>query len=254
MKRFQFRSAGLSHVGMVRQWNQDAWLDRSDIGLWVVADGMGGHASGDAASLSIVEEFSRLGPAEDARALLELVEQAADAAQRRLRGIRAGDSVGTTLAALLIHEEGFAVVWAGDSRIYLLRGGILKQLTHDHSLVQELIDRGTIGVDEARIHPLRSRITRAVASDMPLALDRVQGEVRSGDLFLLCSDGLTEHLRDSEITEVLAGAPPNQAVQRLVGATLDAGASDNVTVVVVTVEDDSDRTHPLAQAAPGVRR
>lgn len=250
MRRFRFRSAGLSHVGMVRQWNQDAFLDRADIGVWVVADGMGGHASGDAASLSIVEEFSRLGPANDARALLLSVERAADAAQRRLCGIRAAAPVGTTLAALLIHGERFAVVWAGDSRVYLLRENVLKQLTHDHSLVQELVDQGTLGAEEARVHPLRSRITRAVASDLPLALERVEGRARSGDLFLLCSDGLTGHLRDSEIREVLTGTPVKQAAQRLVDATLDAGAADNVTVVVVAVEDDAERTHPLAPLAP----
>lgn len=251
-------SAGLSHVGLVRSHNEDAWLARPDLGLWAVADGMGGHARGDLASSMIVEALGRLAPAADAPAHLRAVEEALRSVHAALHQVpgTAGDICGSTVVALLVFGSHYAVVWSGDSRAYRLRAGRLKRLTRDHSPVQEMVSQGLLTADAARVHPLRHRITHAVGtgSEEKLHLERQQGELLCGDLFLLCSDGLTGEVEDGAITRLLLANPaPETAAGALVEAALAAGGSDNVTVVLVAVrenEPDLDGTWPQGRPAP----
>lgn len=240
-----FRSAGLSHVGLVRSTNEDAWLARPDIGLWAVADGMGGHARGDVASATIVSALARLPAPADARGHLHGVETALKAAHAELQRLAAGtcDICGSTVAVLLAFDRHFAVLWAGDSRVYRLRAGRLELLTRDHTLVQAMVDQGQLPPEAARLHPLRNRITRALGMPGPLELERCQGEIRPNDMFLLCTDGLTSHLDDEALAARLA-AEGVQAGSILIQATLTAGAADNVTVVLVAATLECGQTWP----------
>jgi serine/threonine protein phosphatase PrpC len=138
----------------------------------------------------------------------------------------------------------FACLWAGDSRLYRLRAGRLERMTRDHSFVQELVDRGQLSPDAARSHPWRNRITRAVGVGEKLELDAIQGRILAGDVFLLCTDGLTGELEDAEIERVLAGAPPEDAADRLLEMVLARGARDNVTIVIVAVEEGAGSALP----------
>lgn len=244
-------SVGLSHVGRVRQLNEDAWLARPDLGLWAVADGMGGHSRGDLASRTVVESLGRLALATDARSHLRAVEDALGWAHAELhrRASGTGDLCGSTAVVLLAFGRHYAVVWAGDSRAYRLRAGRLERLTRDHSAVEEMVGHGLLTPAEARVHPFRNRITRAVGIEGPLALDRHQGELAPGDVLLLCSDGLTGHLDDDEIAGMIAGRPLETAAQALIEATLADGATDNVTVVLAVASGnvDPELTHPWAR-------
>lgn len=238
-------STGATHVGRVRSINEDAWIARPEIGLWAVADGMGGHARGDVASRTVVAALEGIPPPSDPRELLAGVETAIGGAHDRLLAASEDGISGATIATLLVSGAHWAVLWAGDSRVYLLRGGVLEQLTSDHSLVQELADRGEITPAQMRDHPMRNRITRAVGMPGPLELAGRQGSLAEGDVMLLCSDGLTGHLDDAQIAALLQAGPPAVAARQLIHATLDAGASDNVTVVVVGFDGkDPDRTTP----------
>jgi serine/threonine protein phosphatase PrpC len=144
-----------------------------------------------------------------------------------------GELSGSTIVALLVFEQNFAAIWAGDSRLYRLRGGGLERLTHDHSYVQELVERGELAPERARHHPLANRITRAIGADRRLHLDVVDGRLEPDDLFLLCSDGLTGMIDDGAIAAILAETDSDVAAERLTEAALAAGGSDNVSVIVV---------------------
>jgi serine/threonine protein phosphatase PrpC len=146
---------------------------------------------------------------------------------------RNGAILGTTLVALMVHGTNFACVWCGDSRCYLLRGGKLSQLSRDHSEVQELIDRGLLRKEEASAWPRRNVVTRALGATDQAELEIVDGPAYAGDRFLLCSDGLTTHVADDEIAALLAAVDPQTAVDGLLSLTLERGASDNVSIIVV---------------------
>jgi serine/threonine protein phosphatase PrpC len=251
---FAFTSAGASHVGRVRTINEDAWAALPERGIWAVADGMGGHSRGDVAARMVVDALTALPPAEDARTLRRSVEEAIHAVNAQLRRHNAaGEISGATVVVLLAHGRHFAILWAGDSRAYRNGGAGLTCLTRDHSLVQELIDRGELSAQEARHHPLGNRITRAVGAAADLVLDAVQGELVPGDVFVLCSDGLTKHLDDVEIAAAIDGAPPARGASTLIERTLERGASDNVTAVVVAigVADAVERTGVARASGPG---
>jgi serine/threonine protein phosphatase PrpC len=233
-----FRSAGLSHVGLVRDHNEDAWLARPEIGLWAVADGLGGHARGEAASAAIVAALARLPAPPDAPAHLRAVEAALAAAHAEIQALAAGeaDICASTVAALVAHDRYYAVLWAGDSRVYRLRAGRLERLTRDHSLVQELVDGGRLAPAEADGHPMRNRITRALGLPGPLGLDRAQGELADGDVFLLCTDGLTGLVDEATTLRLLGAEGEDRGAQALIAAALEAGGDDNVTVVLVRAD------------------
>lgn len=234
-------SAGLTHRGHVRQVNEDAFLDRGEDGLWVVADGMGGHDAGDVASRMIVETLrnipletslpNRLNQIED---LLEQVNQ--NLLERGTNAAGHNHIIGSTLALLVAGDQRAGVIlWAGDSRIYRLRNGTLTQLSVDHSQVETYIRQGIISREEARHHPERHIITRAVGSQEDLYLEADFYEFSQGDRFLLCSDGLTRHVEDHEIERLLGQGTPETVCQQLIGLTLDRGARDNVTTIVVEI-------------------
>jgi serine/threonine protein phosphatase PrpC len=231
----QIEAGAATHVGKVRRHNEDNFLVATPRGLWAVADGMGGLAAGDVASGVVVEELGAVAAATSAAELLESCEQRITVANSRLRRLsdERGVLIGTTVAVLLIFDSHYAGVWSGDSRIYRIRRHRIEQISVDHSEVQELIAEGRLTAEEARTWPHRNVITRAIGvSDRP-ELDIKGGALEAGDIFVICSDGLTNHVRDEEILALASENPPQRACDLLVGLTLDRGATDNVTVVAV---------------------
>jgi len=236
-----FRSASASDVGKQRALNEDAALARPEIGLWAVADGMGGHGGGDVASRALIQSLGGVAPPRSASDLLDEFEARVGAVNRELRELARRDGrsvIGATLAALLVYGAHFACVWCGDSRVYRWRGAVLSQLSHDHSEVQDLVDRGVLEKAEAKSWPRGNIVTRAIGAADQAELEIVDGPVVNGDRFLICSDGLTAHVEDEEIAIHLSGADPQLICDRLIALTLERGASDNVSVVVIFCEDD----------------
>ncbi len=254
-RMFHFASASLSDVGRVRKLNEDACLDRSDLGLWVVADGMGGHQGGDYASRHIVELLGELGPPSSASSFLADVRARLARSNDALRNeaaARGPDTIiASTIVALLAFDHHFACLWAGDSRLYLLRDHQLHPVTRDHSHVQDLVELGVINADEAESHPQANVVTRAVGADEGLELDKRHDKLQEGDIFLLCSDGLTRVVPDDQIAGILDNEDIDQAVRSLMDAALTGGSRDNVTVVVVRCMAAAgwDRTVPFSPSS-----
>jgi serine/threonine-protein phosphatase Stp1 len=227
-----------SHVGCVRMINQDAWLAKPEQGLWVVADGMGGHARGEWASAEIIASITGQVSADSLdEACRELASAIESANARLVSAARTGGaSVGSTVAALVIRGRRGAVIWAGDSRVYRYRGGRLDLLTRDHSQVEQLVVAGLITRLEAIDHPMGHVLTRAVGVQDVLDLDCVTEDVLPDDVFLLCSDGLTRPVSDAEIAGWLGRETPMRAAAGLLDVTLGRGAPDNVTLLVVSCD------------------
>ncbi|WP_228478342.1 Stp1/IreP family PP2C-type Ser/Thr phosphatase [Thermophilibacter immobilis] len=227
-----------SDVGLVRSHNEDSFLLRTP--LFVVCDGMGGHAAGEVASSIAVETIGEQAPGTADDVLLGAAVEAANLAV--IKGAEDGvgkPGMGCTATAVLISKNKMAVAHVGDSRAYMLHHGTLVRITHDHSYVEELVDSGQITADEARTHPSRSIITRALGSDPDMYADHFSLEVSDGDRVILCSDGLSSMIPDSDIEAVaVSSATPQQAADNLVGAALTAGGSDNVTALVVDILND----------------
>lgn len=235
-----------SDVGCVRTHNEDSYLVQSP--LFCVCDGMGGHAAGEVASSIAVETIARLAPQEADPTRLAAAVEAANAAiiEAAANGLgKAG--MGCTATAAYIEGNVIAIAHVGDSRAYLLHKGTLIRITHDHSYVEELVDAGEITADEARVHPNRSVITRALGSDPAMYADHFQLNIEEGDRLILCSDGLSSMISDGEIETIATQSPTAQiCTDNLVDAALNAGGADNVTVVVVDVVDDG-RLRDLAR-------
>jgi len=238
MTAVRLRSWAMTHPGMKRRHNEDSYVDRPDLGLWAVADGAGGHHAGEVASGMIREALEAIPIGLSASELLAEVRGRIEATHAWLRAEaeRRGPNVviASTVVVLLARNEHFACLWAGDSRAYLLRGGMLQQITRDHSLVQELVEAGAIRPEEAEHHPRANVITRAVGADLEdFALDKVSGPIRPGDRFLLCSDGLSKTVPEPELAALLGDIAGVPAPQALVEASLALNVSDNVTAVTV---------------------
>jgi serine/threonine protein phosphatase PrpC len=233
-------SSGRSHVGGVRKVNEDSLLDRPDLGLWAVADGMGGHQCGDVASQSVVEALNKLPRASSLAECSAQLEHELRAVNLRLRQMAEqqgpGNLIGTTAVALAINGDQYLCAWVGDSRAYLLRNQQLVQISRDHTHVAELVDHGLISAEEAEKHPMANVLTRAVGAHDDITLDETRGALQAGDLFLLCSDGLTKELNNTEIAAMLSGPNPEEISRALIHATLVRGARDNVSVVLVRIE------------------
>jgi len=260
MTAVELHHGAASDVGRVRETNEDAYLVAPPV--FVVADGMGGHDAGDVASGIVVEEFGELRDRADfdARSGAEAVTERLRACQRRIREYAAGGrrtrrsrSPGTTVVVALLVEEAGAPAWLlanlGDSRVYRVHDGELEQVSVDHSLVQELLDAGTIRQDEVAQHPERHVITRALGGPGEDDPDYFLLPVQDATRLLLCTDGVSGLLDDAQIGAIITGtANPRDAATQVVAAALEAGGEDNATAVVVDVvglvpdqDDDSER-------------
>ena len=233
---FRIEDGAASHAGQVRSVNEDSHACLPGAGIWVVADGMGGHQDGQFASQQIVELLGEAYPSDGLEMACETVSGAIHEANRRIfeRASEIGQQIGSTVVTLVVRGGEFAVLWAGDSRAYLFRDGELIRLTRDHSQVEDLLEQGLIREDEIPSHPMRHVLSRAVGVEETLQIDAIRDLVEPGDLFLLCSDGLHGLLSDAEIAGILqlGGA---RASGQLVQQCLDRGAPDNVTVALVGV-------------------
>jgi serine/threonine protein phosphatase PrpC len=236
-KMLKLVSAAKSHQGAIRAVNEDAFLDRPDLGIWVVADGVGGHDAGEFASHLIVESLGNLAAQSDVEALAEDVRVALGEANRQLRAASAAaghiEPIGSTVVALIAVGHSGCCLWAGDSRLYRLRGTQLRQISRDHSEVEELVASGVLSRDQARGHPSSRFITRAVGATDDFDLETERVFVDLGDTFLLCSDGLSKSVSDEEIASILATADCSDAVHALIHLALVREAADNVTAIAV---------------------
>lgn len=225
----------LSHVGLRRPLNEDTYYGDSELGLWLVADGMGGHACGELASalardtiVAQVRAGASLGQA------IRLADEEIIRSSRRRNDAL---PMGTTVVAARVQDNRFEVAWVGDSRAYLWRDGQLAQLSQDHSYVQELIAQGALTREQARTHPHRSAVTQALGVTDPrqLNVETLTGALRPGMQLLLCSDGLTEEVDERDISATLRqdDCSAQELVDMLIAAALDGGGSDNVTAILV---------------------
>lgn len=238
----QWFSRAVSAVGHVRKINEDSFLDASECGLWVVADGMGGHSRGDRASQEIVAQLQHFKPSknteDDINQIVKRLKSANDFCRQQIDG----QVMGSTVALLYIHNKVGHAIWAGDSRLYRYRAGELMQLTDDHSLVGELQRLGELTEDEAENHPSANVITRAVGVNDSLDLQTRQIELQPGDRFLLCSDGLFKDVQRDEVKENLSVPSMEQALEKMVRLSLRRGGTDNVTAIVVQLSNEFNAT------------
>jgi serine/threonine protein phosphatase PrpC len=253
------RAFGLTDVGRKRKHNEDAYLVDPERGLFVVADGMGGHAAGEVASRITVESmqefiassddatdsswpFGQAGsrtPSAGSR-LTAAVEKANEKVMRAVASRPELKGMGTTVVAALFDGDRATLVHVGDSRAYLYRDGELRRLTDDHSWVQEQVNAGILSEDEAKSHPLKNVVTRALGGSPHVSVDLIEVPLRPGDRFLLCSDGLTGMVADEEIHDFFLSEPvPEPAVRRLVELANERGGVDNITVIIVDVAADA---------------
>lgn len=227
----KFRSAGATHAGHERPTNQDSLLELPGSGLWVIADGMGGYSAGDVASRMVCDALATFKPAAMMEESIDTIRQHMSDVNQALHGLslRPVDPMqsGSTVVMLLTEGDACAALWAGDSRVYRLREGELVQMTTDHSWAAELNLRGVV------YEIIDHTITRAVGGEATLLLDVKRDRVRSGDRYLVCSDGLYRELSSRQIATLLREGDIQHCVQSLLEATLAAGAHDNVTLIVV---------------------
>ena len=235
-----------SHVGMLRQQNEDSFVAQPDV--FVVADGMGGHNAGEVASALAVDGMRAAAQAGFAspEAVVAAIGAANSAIHRASGGLTEQRGMGTTLttvvplAASATEPQRMVVANVGDSRVYLWRGGELKQVSADHSYVQELLTEGYISADEARVHPRRNIVTRALGIEGDVNADSWVLPMIVGDRYVLCSDGLVDEVDDEQLARMLRETPdPQTAANRLVAAANENGGRDNVTVIVVDVVEES---------------
>lgn len=236
------QSWAASDTGPTRSHNEDAFLDRPDLGLWAVADGAGGHDAGEVASAMIAEALGAIPPGLGAADALTEIRNRIEAVHAALLAEAASRGpdviIASTAVILCMRGSHFACLWAGNSRAYLLSGGTLSQITHDHSLVQELVDAGQIAPEAAESHPHANIVTRAVGAGEPdsFMLDKVTDQLRPGERILLCSDGLTKCVPEAVIAAVLAEDGEDPA-RRLIATAVARRTNDNVTAVVIEARE-----------------
>jgi serine/threonine protein phosphatase PrpC len=234
----RLRHTATTHVGKVRKVNEDSILSLPEQKIWVVSDGMGGHAAGDFASQTVVDTIATMplrdGPAEQMQALRQSILTAHDTILAEIDA-RGGGTIGATVVALMISDAHFVCFWAGDSRLYRLRDGVIEMLTTDHSIVAGLVLSGDLTWDEAEKHPHSNAITRAVGVGDVLELDKVRGALERGDRFLLCSDGLTKYAGFETLRAALQDTPIEMVTDKLLTIALDGGGGDNISFIVVDV-------------------
>jgi protein phosphatase len=240
-------SASRSHPGRVRQVNEDACLEQSEHGLWAVADGMGGHTMGEFASGLAVQGLMDVPDTDDLGQRVNTVLERLQEVNRLLRAEaqrRDVPLIGTTIAALVAAGSLCSCLWAGDSRIYLYRDGRLRQLTRDHNQLEAVRSQHVSSSDDTLKLPRTNFITRALGAEDTLCVDRITVELLDGDIFLLCTDGLSNEVSEMLIEQALLPGLCRHACDELIDMALNHEARDNITAVVVRVEDLSslDRT------------
>ena len=235
-------SASVSDAGKIRKVNQDAYLDLPELGLWVVADGMGGHEAGEVASGAIIENCQQTSEPGDLNSFISDVQNRLLQANQSLRKIAIQQyknaTIGSTVVALLAYGKQCACLWVGDSRIYRLRKTKLEQMTRDHSIVEQYIEQGIMSVEEAQHSNVTNALTRAVGGEDEMEIDLKIDEIQSDDIFLLCSDGLYREVSEADITQLMSrGDDCSTMTKNLLESALNNGARDNVTVSVVQIKD-----------------
>jgi serine/threonine protein phosphatase PrpC len=256
MSAYFFETSARSAIGLVRQGNEDSGFVSPQ--LIAVADGMGGHAAGEVASRVAVEVLRSLVPTListeiDEDSVEDLLMHSLHSIDLEISGIADVEiekrGMGTTLTALLIRDKYISLLHVGDSRCYRLRGNTLEQLSNDHTVIQELLDQGAITPAEAVEHPQRSMLTQALRGDGDVTPVLQMYEVKDGDRYLLCSDGLSGVLTEKEIKIGLKKSDKDEAIKFLIDATYINGAPDNVTVLVADISDEAKTTSSLIGAA-----
>ncbi len=233
---------GMTHKGLVRPNNEDNYLVDKDKGVFAVSDGMGGAASGEIASKLFIESVKKtfLRTIKNQEYAIKLIKKAFLMANEAILKYATTNlehhGMGCTGELLVFLNKSYVIGHVGDSRTYLFRNKRLRQLTRDHTLVQDQVDKGLINKDEARMHPRRNVITRAIGISESLALDVLKGKHKNGDIFLICSDGLTSMVSDEEISKILITDQPIKVmVKALVNQANEAGGKDNITVILLKV-------------------
>ncbi len=233
-QRPAWRSAGRTLQGKARPRNEDAFLDAPQAGCWAVADGMGGHQSGDVASQRVISSLAALPEGGSFEQRIEAVRVCLRGLDSQLgQALAQPGIVGSTVVALLLEASRAACIWAGDSRCYLWRGQRLYQLSRDHSLQQQLMDTQQLSLEQAQAHPSARALTRAIGARRPLSLEVLELRTRPGDVFLLCSDGLYQGLSHGQLGSAMSLDAPWQVVERLFSDVLRGPARDDLTAVVI---------------------
>lgn len=239
MQQLRWVSAARTDTGLKRKVNEDAVFVSAEQALWCVADGMGGHKRGDAASQLITFRLGKLPVRDQLLDVVEEIDTALQSAHRMLyqESSKDGQIIGATVVAVAAVGNLLAVLWAGDSRAYLVRDATLYPLTRDHTQLEALIDQGEVSAEEAPGHPAGRVVTRAVGATAELVLDIEIVRAQPLDRVLLCSDGLAKHVSDEELAEFFgADATPDVIAKALIDSVLARGASDNISVVVLAAE------------------
>jgi protein phosphatase len=230
-----WKSVAKTDIGTIRKVNEDAVLDSSHIGMWCVADGMGGHAKGDVASKMIVDSLQVIANTNHYPLTTGQIKHELQQVNSRLVDMASEKQavIGSTVVVLVFDQQYAHCIWAGDSRIYRVRNNKLTRLTQDHSQVEEMVQEGLLTPEEAERHPNANVITRAVGASDELDLDVVSDVRLDGDKYFLCSDGLNKVIDDVEIEKMLLNTPLDSIAPLLIKTSLERKARDNVTVVVV---------------------
>ena len=231
--------AALTHQGKVRPTNQDSLVIGQEMQLYGVADGMGGHKGGETASAGCRDAVLKAleGQKPSLEAMRVAIEQANSALFQQQKDDENLSGMGTTLSLTWMTEDRAYIAHVGDSRVYCLRDGELQQMTDDHSLVAELVRRGALTQEQAETHPLRNVITRAVGTETGIEIDLAVEERRTGDVWLICSDGLHGMVSDSDMKAILRDNKAEKAAELLMEAALEAGGRDNISVVVLREQE-----------------
>lgn len=240
---YKVSSSCLSDVGRRRRHNEDAVYASDGGRLWVVADGMGGHHAGEVASQNLIHNLAQFQPAADITASCFALQDIIQHTNRQILSLCEVSNksciMGTTVALLHTHDSEGVIIWAGDSRVYRIRQAKVEQLTADHSIVQELIQRGELHPDDAEDHPESNVITRAIGIKENPELESLSITVQGGDRYLICSDGLYRYLSTDEMAEIIANDNIQDANRQLVDTALNLGGKDNISSILIEFNSDT---------------
>jgi len=237
-KNFDWITSQLSHSGNVRTYNEDACMTRSDIPLWAVADGMGGHEAGDVASAKITGALNEMQSALQLNDYVDKIDDTLILVNSQLRDLGRDKynnrTIGSTVVCMVANRNYIAYLWVGDSRLYRIRDHKITQLTKDHSEVQNLVDQGLLRAEDAESHPSANVITRAIGASDDLYLSVGVDETQDNDIYILCSDGLYRDMTEVELLNICdeCDLQPEEITNKLMQTALSREAKDNITMVV----------------------